>query len=463
MFHVMTKPIGPICNLDCRYCFYLEKEELYPREQRERSSWRMPDEVLESYVRQYIEAQDAPEVSFAWQGGEPTLLGVDFFEKVVALQRRYAGGKRITNALQTNGTLLDDAWGAFLAEQNFLVGISIDGPKDLHDCYRVDKRGRPSFEQVLRGLEVLQRHRVAFNTLTVVHRRNAREPQRVYRFLKEIGSGFLQFIPLVEREATAPLAADGALIPLTFAPPTPPPGPLSETERGNKQPPVTEWSVRAEEYGQFLVTIFEEWVRRDVGRVFVQLFDVALGNWSGLGASLCYFKETCGAALAIEHNGDVYACDHYVYPEYRLGNLMQEPLAGIVAAPEQQRFGREKRDTLPRFCRECDVRFACHGECPKHRFLRTPDGEWGLNYLCAGYKRFFRHIDPYMREMSRLVWAGRAPAEIMAILEEGRRGDGVAPPRSSGPGRNDPCPCGSGRKYKACCLSLGGAREHHTR
>lgn len=440
-FHVMTKPIGPICNLDCKYCFYLEKEDLYEQERRkERPSWQMPDDVLESYIRQYIEGQSAPEISFAWQGGEPTLLGVRFFRRVLELQKRYTHGKRITNALQTNGTLLDDEWGAFLAENKFLVGLSIDGPRDLHDAYRVDKRGRPTFDAVARGVQILKKHGAEFNTLTVVSRKNSQKPREVYRFLKEIGSGFIQFIPLVERTAAdgAPLQTPNGLIQLSLAAPPRP---------GEAKSPVTEWSVRPEDYGAFLCAIFDEWVRRDVGRTFVQLFDVALGNWAGMGSSLCVFAPECGTALATEHNGDVYACDHYVYPEFRRGNLLQTPLADMVASPEQIKFGRDKADTLPRYCRECTVRFACNGECPKHRFLRTPDGEWGLNYLCAAYKQFFTHVDPHLRVMANLLHAGRAPMEIMPFLAQKERAEAW---RTAG--RNDPCPCGSGQKYKRCCL-----------
>jgi uncharacterized protein len=434
-FHVMTKPIGPICNLDCKYCFYLEKESLYQGERKARPSWQMPDEVLETYIRQYIEQQDIPEISFAWQGGEPTLLGVRFFRNVIALQRKYAGGKRILNALQTNGTLLDDEWGKFLADEQFLVGLSVDGPEALHNTYRVDKQGRPTFAQVMRGLEVLQRHGVEYNTLTVLHRKNSLYPLEVYRFLKQIGSTFQQYIPLVERRLTAPPPAENGLIQLSLAPPS---------QRGSATAsPVTEWSVESEAYGRFLIAIFEEWVRRDVGKTYVQIFDVALGIWAKAGAGLCVFAPTCGSALAIEHNGDVYACDHYVYPEYKRGNILETPLKEMVASAEQVKFGQDKSDTLPRYCRQCEVRFACNGECPKHRFLKTPDGEWGLNYLCAGYKKFFTHIDPYMQTMTRLLNARRAPAEIMQILAQ-------APARAVG--RNDPCPCGSGRKYKQCCL-----------
>ena len=400
-FHVLTKPVGPVCNLDCKYCFYLEKEKLYPGE----NQWRMSEAVLAEYVRQYIRSQPVPEINFAWQGGEPALLGVNFFRKAVALQEHFAGGKTIFNAIQTNGTLLDDDWCEFLAANKFLVGLSIDGPAELHDQYRVDKRQQPTFGAVMRGLELLKKHGVEFNTLTVVHRANSQQPQEVYHFLKGIGSRFLQFIPLVERTASAEMKTAG----YDFAAP-PLPG-----EAGNSSV-VTPWSVEAEQYGKFLCAIFDEWVRHDVGKTFVQLFDVALGNWMGLGSSLCVFAEKCGAALAIEHNGDVFSCDHYVYPRHKLGNVMNQSLGAMVNSPQQLKFGDDKLDSLPKFCRECEVRFACNGECPKHRFIQTPDGEAGLNYLCAAYKMFFNHIDPHMRTMARLLQNDEAPARIMDIL-----------------------------------------------
>jgi len=396
-FHVMTKPIGPICNLDCTYCFYLEKEKLFPANE----NFKMQPEVLETYIRSYIEGHNTPEISFAWQGGEPTLLGVEYFREIIRLQQKYAHGKRITNALQTNGTLLDGAWGAFLADNKFLVGLSIDGPRKLHDTYRVDKKQRPTFDLVTRGLRVLKKHGVEFNTLTVVNSRNVQRPTEVYEFLKKHGSGFIQFIPLVERLPNAAATALG----LDHA--TPPlPG---ETERY----PVTDWSVPPKAYGRFLTEIFDLWVKEDVGKVFVQLFDVALGNWMGVGGGLCVFSETCGRALALEHDGEVYSCDHYVYPQFRLGNLMNKSLGDMVNSPEQEKFGNDKRDTLPKFCRECEVRFACHGECPKHRFLTTADGEPGLNYLCSAYRTFFPHVGPAMEVMVGLLKAGRAPSEIM--------------------------------------------------
>lgn len=397
-FHIMTKPIGPICNLDCSYCFYLEKEKLYPGDRH----WAMAHEILENYIRSHIAAQpaDAPEIHFAWQGGEPTLLGIDFFRNVVSLQQRYAAGKIIHNALQTNATLIDDEWAAFLAENSFLVGVSIDGPRELHDCYRVDKGHASTFDRVLRGISRLKAHNVEFNTLTVVHRQNAQHPRDVYRFLKETGSGFMQFIPVVERKTTEP-APDGLVL----------------IQPSSSQPAeVTEWSVDSLAYGKFLAAIFDEWVKRDVGRVFIQQFDVALESWLGLQQTLCVFRPTCGSALALEHNGDLYSCDHYVYPEHKLGNIAHSDLRQMASSAQQKAFGLAKRDTLPRMCRQCDVRFACNGECPKHRFLTTPDGEPGLNYLCAGYKHFFHHIDPFMQFMASELRAGRPPANIMQIL-----------------------------------------------
>lgn len=432
-FHVLAKPIGPICNLDCKYCFYLDKEKLYPDERK----WRMSDEVLEEYIRQYVQAQPGSEVAFTWQGGEPTLLGVDFFRKVVALQKKHANGKKISNALQTNGVLLNGEWCDLFAGHRFLIGISIDGPRELHDRYRVNKGGKSSFDAVVRGIELLKREQVEFNTLTVVHRANSQRPLDVYRFLKEMGSGFIQFIPLVERHAPPKMKLLGLSL---DQPPV-------LGEKSTDSSPVTSWSVESKQYGRFLCEIFDEWARQDIGRVFVQLFDVALGNWMDLGSSLCVFAEKCGAALAIEHNGDLYSCDHYVYPRYRLGNIMNQTLGEMVHASQQVQFGDEKLTTLPVYCQQCEVRFACNGECPKHRFIQTPDGEPGLNYLCAGYKRFFNHIDPYMRAMAQLLRSGRPAADLMQIIRE--RAGGVSATQATG--RNDPCPCGSGRKLKKCC------------
>ena len=433
VFHIMTKPVGPICNLDCKYCFYLEKEKLFPANER----FVMPDHVLEEYIRQHIEAQSSAEIGFAWQGGEPTLLGVKFFRKVVAFQAKYADGKTIRNALQTNGTLLNDEWGEFLQTNQFLVGLSIDGPRDLHDTYRLDKKQNSTFERVMAGLAVLKSHRVDFNTLTVVNRENSKRPLEVYRFLKEIGSSYLQFIPLVERLANQAGQASDRVLALPSTP-----GEAAAFE------PVTAWSVDGRQYGNFLVEIFEEWVHHDVGQIFVQLFDVALGNWMGLGSSLCIFAEKCGAALALEHNGDVYSCDHYVYPQHQLGNILNKSLGAMVNSPEQRHFGSDKFESLPDYCRRCEFRFACHGECPKNRFINTPDGEAGLNYLCPAYKHFFKSIDPYMKTMVQLLGAHRAPAEIMDLLLERDRTIAQRSIR-----RKDPCPCGSGRKFKHCHLT----------
>lgn len=391
-FHVMTKPIGPVCNLDCTYCYYLEKEALYPRGE----NFRMTRDVLETYIRDYLASQNSDEVTMAWQGGEPTLLGLDFFRTVVELQKQHAGGRRVANAIQTNGTRLDAHWCRFFRENDFLVGLSIDGPRKLHDTYRVDKGGKPTFDRVMAGLKLLKKYQVDFNTLTVVSATNVKRPLEVYDFLKEQGSGFLQFIPLVERNSN-----DGGF---HFAPPL---------NAGERPSPVTRWSVPAAAYGDFLCAIFDQWVKRDIGRVFVQLFDVALGIWSGHGAGLCVFQENCGRALAMEHNGDVFSCDHFVYPKFKLGNILNQSLGGMLSSPEQQAFGNAKSESLPGYCRNCEVRFACNGECPKHRFETTPDGEGGLNYLCPSYKKFFSHIDIPMRMMAALLQAGRAPAEFM--------------------------------------------------
>ncbi len=394
-FHVMTKPIGPMCNLRCEYCFYLEKKGMFSSGH----NFRMDDATLETYVRQYIESQPGDEVDFTWQGGEPTLLGVSFFEKAVALQQKYANGKRIANSMQTNGTLLNDEWATFLRKHDFLMGISIDGPPNFHDTYRAKRCGGPSSDQVLRGIEVLQQHGVRFNTLTVVNRQNAKWPLVVYRYLKKIGSQYLQFIPVVERidEASDNLAG--------------PPDLEADPECAAAK--VTPWSVNPVDFGNFISTIFKEWVKKDVGRIFVRDFDVTLGAWAKAPPSLCVFAPECGRGVAMESNGDVFSCDHYVYPEYRLGNIKQQHIANIVDSPQQKQFGRDKSTTLPSYCRECPHLFACNGGCPKHRFMSTPDGEPGLNYLCAGYKRFFKTSAPAMKKMKSLLDAGRAPAEIM--------------------------------------------------
>jgi uncharacterized protein len=429
-FHVMTKPQGPLCNLDCRYCYYLEKEKLFPAG----SSFRMPPDVLETFVRDYIASQPTAEVQFTWQGGEPTLLGLDFFREAVRLQREHAGRKRVSNTIQTNGTLLNDEWCSFFTEHGFLVGLSIDGPEKLHDAYRVDKGGKPSFAKVMRGLEFLKKHQTEFNTLTVVNNLNGDSPREVYRFLKEIGSRFLQFIPLVEREPGS--GAKGLELDLAL-----PPG-----KEEDEPSPVTPWSVGAKQYGTFLLEIFDEWVRQDVGSIFVQLFDTTLAGWTGAEPPLCVFARTCGNAMVLEHNGDLFSCDHYVYPGYRLGNIADTPVGELAALPDQTAFGQAKEEDLPAYCRRCDVRFLCNGECPKHRFVRTPDGEPGLNYLCPSYKRFFTNTAPHFQIMADLLRQRRPPAEIMSILPQMERQQAMAEAR-----RNDPCPCGSGKKFKNCC------------
>lgn len=407
-FHVMLKPRGAICNLDCSYCFYLRKEHMFD----DGAPFRMPDHVLESFTRQYIQAQSAPEVTFAWQGGEPTMMGLDFFRRALHLQKKYqTPGMIIHNSFQTNGTLLDGEWARFLKENGFLVGLSMDGPEHLHDDNRVDKGGRPTFQKVYSALKLLQRWGVEHNVLCVVNRTNSRAPLDVYRFFRGEGVQFVQFIPAVER--------------------------LSEGG-------VSGWTPEAQDWGSFLCGVFDEWVRSGVGRVFVQHFDIALAAWLGQEPGLCVHARTCGNALAMEHTGDLFSCDHFVRGDYFLGNITQIPMADMVASPFQRRFGQDKWDALPGYCRSCPVLFACNGGCPKGRFINTPDGESGLNYLCAGYKRFFTHIDPYMRLMRALLERGEAPATIMDILR------GSVPP--GGPGRNDPCLCGSGRKFKQCCL-----------
>jgi uncharacterized protein len=382
-FHVLAKPTGSACNLDCAYCFFLEKEQLYPG-----ARSRMTDQVLERYVRQLFEAQRAPEVTIAWQGGEPTLMGLEFFRRAVACAQRYAPpGTTVSHTIQTNGTRLNGDWAAFLAEHGFLVGLSIDGPRALHDRYRRDKAGRPTFDRVMRGLEHLRARGVSWNALTAVHAGNADDPVSVYRFLRdECGATFIQFIPIVELPSR-----DGV--------------PYGDA--------VTERSVTAEQWGRFLTGVFDEWVRCDVGEVYVQMFDAALANWYGEPPGLCVHAPTCGTALALEFNGDLYSCDHFVDPGHLLGNIGEQPLGALADSGAQRRFGLDKRDALPACCRSCSVLAACHGGCPKDRFVAAPDGGPGLNYLCAGFKAFFAHVDEPMRAMCALLRAGRAPSEIV--------------------------------------------------
>lgn len=434
--HVLAKPTGPICNLNCTYCFYLEKESLYGRGE----SWRMSEATLEAYVRQYIAAQPevVDQIDFAFQGGEPTLLGIDFFRRVLELQRRYApAGTRIHNSLQTNGVLLDDAWCEFLREHDFLVGLSIDGPINLHDKYRRDKQGRGTFDRVCRALRRLFRHRVEFNVLACVHRANADHAVRVYRFLRDAGIQFIQFIPIVQRlEGVGAGTAPGDT------------GPEENDARPEEL--VSQPSVRPQQFGRFLVAVFDEWVSNDVGKVFVRDFDQALAAWAGAGPSLCVYTKHCGRAIAVEHNGDLYSCDHFVDPQHKLGNIHQAPIKELANSPRQEAFGLDKQRKLPETCRQCRYLFICNGACPKDRFLRTPDGQPGLNYLCEGYRMFFEHIDPYMQAMAAEVRAGRPAAGVMHQLrarQQQAREEAAGPVR-----RNDPCPCGSGRKYKHCCM-----------
>jgi uncharacterized protein len=397
-FHLLAKPSGAACNLDCKYCYFLSKGALYPG-----SQFRMGDELLELYVRQLLESQPESKVTIAWQGGEPTLMGLDFFRRAVQYVEKYRqSGQRIFYTLQTNGTLINSDWAAFFREHKFLIGLSIDGPQAMHDAYRVDKGGRGSFERVMRGWEALR------NILCTLHSANADYPLEVYRFFRDgLGAQFIQFIPIVERVTPENLSianqgwrasVDGER-PLYI-------------QAGDQ---VTERSIKPEQYGRFLVTIFEEWIRRDVGEVFVQMFEVALGNWMGK-RTLCVFSPTCGNALVLEHNGDVYACDHFVEPDFLLGNIYESHLAELVTLPKQLHFGLAKQDALPGVCRECEVLAACYGGCPKDRFLHTTQGEPGLNYLCEGYRLFFRHVARPMRIMADLLRGGHAAGEIMNLL-----------------------------------------------
>ena len=408
--HIMAKPTGPLCNLDCEYCFYLEKEALFPTGER----YRMSDEVLETFIRKVAEYQTVPELLYAWQGGEPTMMGLDFFRKAIELEKRYDGGRRIANTLQTNGTLLDDKWCAFLAENNFLVGLSLDGPEDIHDLYRHDRGGNPTFSRVMRGLDLMKKHGVKFNILACVTAESAKRPLDVYRFFKDRCVQFIQFTPIVERMPTAEAARLGLKLG------TPPA--LDETDQSN----VTPWTVGPEDYGDFLIAVFDEWVRNDVGSIFVMNFEWALTNWMGGPQTACFFMERCGNAVIVNHNGDIYSCDHFVYPEYRLGNILTDELGDMFNSERQLAFGAVKETSLPPFCRECDVLFACRGECPKHRFLKTPDGEPGLNYLCAGYRKFFRHARPYLDTVIQTIRMGCPAEKVMDLVRKGKVGKPAA-------------------------------------
>ncbi|MCK4922727.1 MAG: anaerobic sulfatase-maturation protein [Bacteroidales bacterium] len=431
-YNVMLKPIGPICNLNCTYCYYLEKKNLYL----DTKNFRMTDEVLEEFTKQYIESQNIPTIGFVWQGGEPTMLGLDYFKNALKFQEKYKGDKSIENIFQTNGTLLTDDFARFFADNNFLVGVSIDGPEHLHNHHRLTNQGTGSFEMVMKGIELLHKHKAEFNTLSVVNKENSYYPLEIYKFLKDIGSGFLQFIPIVERIAEIP---DPEKINL-----------LAPSDPANAK--VSEWSVNPGQYGIFLNSIFDEWVRKDVGKYYVQIFDVTLANWAGERPGLCVFSETCGDATAMEHNGDLFVCDHFVYDEYKLGNIMDIQMVDMIKSEKQEKFGRDKRDKLPRYCFECDYRFTCHGGCPKNRISITPQGESGHNYLCSSYKKFFSHVHPYMQFMADELKAKRPPANVMDWVKRVERQKNLTKTPKVVIGRNDPCPCGSGKKFKACCI-----------
>ena len=393
--YVMLKPAGAHCNLACKYCYYLEKNNLYQNTPRH----LMSDEMLEQFTREYIEAQTMPQVLFTWHGGEPLMRSIDFYRKALALQKKYAHGKQIDNVIQTNGTLLTDEWCEFFAKNHWLVGISIDGPQEYHDHYRVTPAGKPSWEKVMQGIQLLKKHRVEWNAMAVVNAYNAEHPLEFYHFFRDNGCQYLQFTPIVER--------------------------LTEHEDGrtlasladDREIPLADASVTPQQWGNFLCTIFDDWVRHDVGKTFVEIFDCTLANWMGVLPGICAYSKECGHAGVMEHNGDVYSCDHFVFPEYKLGNIRDQSLIDMLYGEKQQAFSRLKHTSLPRQCKECDMEFACHGECPKNRFEKDKYGEPGLNYLCQGYYQYYSHVAPYMDFMKRELLAQRPPANIMNVLK----------------------------------------------
>jgi uncharacterized protein len=419
-FHVLAKPTGATCNLACSYCFFLDKELLYPH-----SKFRMADGTLEAYVQQLIEAHRTPQVAVAWQGGEPTLMGLDFYRNAIRLQEKYSRpGMTFENTMQTNGTLLDDEWCEFFKENNFLIGISLDGPRHLHDINRVDKGGQPTFDRVMHGLRLLQKHSVEYNILVTVNRVTGSYPLEVYRFLRdEVGTRWIQFIPVIER-----INLDGSTL----------------IQQGDQ---VSSRSVRPEQFGRFLIQVFDEWVQHDVGDVFVQTFEATLSSWMGLPSGMCVFDKTCGLGLALEHNGDLYACDHFVEPGFLVGNIHTSHMRELVSSEQQYRFGHAKLTGLPKCCLECPVLFACHGECPKNRFSKTLKGEAGLNYLCAGYKAFFRRVNEPMSVMSMLLKNGRPASEVMAVIAEKQE---VLAKAYQNAKPEQLCPCSSGLTYQEC-------------
>ena len=393
--YVMLKPAGAHCNLACKYCYYLEKNNLYQNSHRH----LMSDEMLEQFTREYIEAQTMPQVLFTWHGGEPLMRSIDFYKKALALQKKYANGKQIDNVIQTNGTLLTDEWCEFFAKNHWLVGISIDGPQEYHDHYRVTPAGKPSWEKVMQGIQLLKKHHVEWNAMAVVNAYNAEHPLEFYHFFRDNGCQYLQFTPIVER--------------------------LTEHEDGrtlasladDREIPLADASVTPQQWGNFLCTIFDDWVRHDVGKTFVEIFDCTLANWMGVLPGICAYSKECGHAGVMEHNGDVYSCDHFVFPEYKLGNIREQSLIDMLYGEKQQAFSRLKHTSLPRQCKECDMEFACHGECPKNRFEKDKYGEPGLNYLCQGYYQYYSHVAPYMDFMKRELLAQRPPANIMNVLK----------------------------------------------
>jgi uncharacterized protein len=410
-YQIFAKPIGSVCNLGCDYCYYLKKQSLYPGE----NSFRMPDDVLEEYIVQHIQACPDLVIPFSWHGGEPTLLGLDYFQKIVELQRKHQPSQRqIINGIQTNGTLIDETWCRFLATEKFSVGLSLDGPQEIHDSHRRSKSGKPTHGQAMRGYELLRKHEIACDILCVVHAQNVNHPMEVYRFFKQIKAGHIGFLPLVEPQP-------------------------------NHEGAVSSSTVPSEAYGAFLCAVFDEWTSQDIGKVRVQIFEETAGTALGQEHTLCIFKKTCGDVPVIEHNGDFFVCDHFVDREHLLGNIRETRLIDLIDSPRQIAFGKAKRDTLPRYCLQCDLLSLCNGGCPKDRILRTPDGEDGLNYLCTGYKRFFTHCRPFLTELSAL-----------RLRQDPERARPSRPAQQAkvhpGIGRNDPCPCGSGKKYKKCCM-----------
>ena len=393
--YVMLKPAGAHCNLACKYCYYLEKNKLYPTAQRH----LMSDEMLEQFTREYIDVQTMNQVLFTWHGGEPLLRSIDFYRKALSLQQKYAGGRRIDNVIQTNGTLLTDECCEFFAQNHWLVGISIDGPQPDHDHYRLTAAGKPSWQKVMQGIKLLKKHGVEWNAMAVVNAYNVNHPLEFYRFFKENGCQFLQFTPIVERQTRH---EDGRTL---------------ASLADKNEIPLSEASVTPEQWGYFLCAIFDEWVRKDVGKIFVEIFDCTLANWMGVSPGICAYSKECGHAGVMEHNGDVYSCDHFVFPEYKLGNIRDHSLIDMLYGEQQQEFSRLKHSSLPRQCKECDMEFACHGECPKNRFMKDKYGDSGLNYLCPGYYHYYQHVAPYMDYMKQELMSQRPPSNIMKVVQ----------------------------------------------